>query len=72
MIPARSSSDVAVSTLGMFSLIAMPWPGLMPQVTVGAIVAASIFTTSSYVAPGSEAKDFQVATAASHAAPCGE
>ena len=50
----------------------MPWPGLMPQVTVGAMLAASIFTMSSYLAPGSEAKDFQRATAASHAAPVGE
>ena len=71
-MPALSSADVAVSGLGMFSTIEMPWPGLMPHVTVGAMLAASIFTTSSYFAPGSEAKDFQRATAASHSAPFGE
>jgi hypothetical protein len=31
----------------MFSFTEMAWPGLMPQVTVGTMVEASILTTSS-------------------------
>ena len=47
MMPALSSAEVAVSGLGTFSVMEMPWPGLMPQVTDGATSAALILTTSS-------------------------
>ena len=46
-MPAFSSAEVALAGSGMFSLMETPWPGLMPQVTVGAMSAASIFMTSS-------------------------
>ena len=46
-------------------------PGLMPQVTVGSIDAASIVTRSSYGASASDAIDRHHATARSNASPCG-
>src|SRR6185369_12801065 len=48
-----------------------PWPGLVPQVTNGARLAASMTTSRSYTAPSSVVRVLQYATAASHSAPVG-
>ena len=45
-----------------------PWSGETPQVTLGAMSAAAMSTTSSYSQSPSEAKAFQRATAVSHVA----
>ena len=47
-------------------------PGEVPQVTAGSSVAASMWSSRSNFASGSEGRVFQWATASSHAAPCGE
>ncbi len=47
-------------------------PGEVPQVTAGARVAASMWSSRSNLAPGSEGRVRQWATASSQAAPCGE
>jgi len=40
--PTRARRSRRLPRLLMFSMMEMPWPGLIPQVTVGAIEAASI------------------------------
>ncbi len=47
------------------------WPGLVPQVTYGVSVVASIVTSWSKTAPSSVGSDFQYSTAASQSAPRG-
>ena len=44
---AFSCAVAAWAGSGMFSEIAIPWSGEMPQVTVGSMLAASILTMSS-------------------------
>jgi hypothetical protein len=47
------------------------WPGLMPQVTVGAMSAASMTTTVVVVRAGVAGEGAPAATAASQSAPFG-
>ncbi len=54
VIPARSVAGADAGS-GSAASTATDWPGLMPHVTVGAIDSASILTTSSHDAPGSDA-----------------
>src|SRR6478735_1753273 len=49
----------------------MPWPGLVPHVTNGASVDASITISLSYVASASVRSEFQYSTAASQFSPVG-
>src|SRR5437764_1872780 len=67
MYASASGSALA----GIRSLTPTDCPGLMPQVTVGSIAAASRTTRSSYVAFLSDAIERHHATALSHAAPDG-
>ncbi len=55
----------------MKSLTAITWPGLVPQVTCGAMSAAFKVTTLSKRAPLSDFSVRQYATASSHSAPFG-
>ncbi len=71
-IAARVASSGASPGDGMDSSMKIPCPGLIPQVTVGAMSSARIRTTSSYSQPGSEAKPFQLSTAFSQSVPRGE
>ena len=47
------------------------WPGLVPQVTYGLSVVASMVTSRSKTAPSSVGRLRQYSTAASQSAPCG-
>ena len=55
----RSTSSVASAGDGTLAERGRPWPGLVPQVTNGASVAASIVTSASKVASSSETSVFQ-------------
>jgi hypothetical protein len=48
-----------------------PWPGLVPQVTNGESVVASIVTTLSKLASSSVTRVLQWATAVVQSTPCG-
>ena len=69
-MPARSAAGTS-SGRGSRSSTETDCPGLMPQVTVGAIIDASMWTTSSHLASGSEASVRHHAHARSKASPCG-
>ena len=62
---SKSSGD------GTFADSGMPWPGLVPQVTNGAMSSARSTTSRSKVASSSVARLFQYSTAASQSTPCG-
>src|SRR5216684_1662928 len=70
-IAARRLSSASSAGFGTLPVIGSTSCGLVPQVTCGAIVAASITTSVSYFAPGSEGSVCQNLTACSHAAPLG-
>ena len=57
---------------GITPSIGMTWAGLVPQLTCGAMSAASMITSSSKTAPSSVASVFQSSMAASSSAPTGE
>jgi len=68
---SRSVALAAMAGSGMVSSMKIPWSGEMPQVTDGAISAASITTTSSYRASASEANPSHFSAAFANASPCG-
>ena len=70
-IATRSTSSAASSGDGTDADSGRPCPGLVPQVTKGVSVEASISTTASNSASSSVNRVFQYATASSHSCPLG-
>ena len=68
---ARSLGSVISAGFGTESSSDTPWPGLVPQVTNGSRVSASIKTSASNTASPSVFKVFQYSSAASQSAPSG-
>ena len=69
-VPSRSESGSAAGS-GTDSLSGRPCPGLVPQVTNGVRVSASMTTSVSNVASSSVRSSRQAATAASQSSPTG-
>lgn len=67
----RSDSSTNSSGSGTTLFSGAPWPGLVPQVTKGWMLEASMWITVSYSAPSSDPSVRQYSTAASQSAPCG-